>query len=54
MNNENVESKMKTPIVVEIGIHGTSLEQLLYAQAVIVPEITKVLSRFDDVGFRYE
>ena len=49
MNNENVESK-KTPIVVEIGIHGTSLEQLLYAQAVIVPEITKVLSKFDGVG----
>ena len=29
MNNENVESEKKTPIVVEIGIHGT-LEQLLY------------------------
>lgn len=54
MNNENAESKMKTPIVVEIGIHGTSLEQLLYAQAVIVPELTKALSKFDDVGFRYE
>ena len=50
MNNENVESEKKTPIVVEIGIHGTSLEQLLYAQAVIVPEITKALSKFDGVG----
>ena len=54
MNNENVESKKKTPIVVEIGIHGTSLEQLLYAQAVIVPELAKVSSKFDDVGLRYE
>ena len=54
MNNENVESEKKTPIVVEIGIHSTSLEQLLYAQAVIVPELTKVLSKFDDVGLRYE
>lgn len=53
MNNENVESK-KTPFVVEIGFHGTSLEQLLYAQAVIVPELTKALSKFDDVGVRYE
>lgn len=54
MNNENVESDKKTPIVVGIEIHGTSLEQLLYAQAVIVPEITKVLSKFDGVVFRYE
>lgn len=54
MNNENVESKKNAPIVVEIGVHGTSLEQLLYAQAVIVPEIAKALSKFDDVGFRYE
>lgn len=50
MNNENVESEKKTPIVVEIGIHSTSLEQLLYAHAVIVPEITKALSKFDGVG----
>lgn len=50
MNNENVEFEKKTPIVVEIGIHGASLEQLLYAQAVIVPEITKALSKFDGVG----
>lgn len=50
MNNENVESEKKMPIVVEIRIHGTSLEQLLYAQAVIVPEIKKVLLKFDGVG----
>lgn len=48
MNERNVESE-KPPIVVEIGIHGTSLEQLLYAQAVILPELTKVLSKFDGV-----
>ena len=54
MKNENVESETKTPIVVEIGIHGTSLEQLLYAQAVIVPELTKALSKFDGVGLQYD
>lgn len=54
MNDENVESEKNTPIVVEIGIHGTSLEQLLYAHAVIVPELTKALSKFDGVGFRYK
>lgn len=54
MNNENVESEKKTPILFEIDIHGSSLEQLLYVQAVIVPELTKVLSKFDDVGLRYK
>lgn len=52
MNERNVESE-KTPIVVEIAIHGETLEQLLYAQAVIVPELTKVLSTFDGVGLSF-
>ena len=50
MSKENVESETRTkPIEVEISIKGQTMEQLLYAQAVIVPQIEEVLGRFRDV-----
>lgn len=50
MNERNVESTKVPPIEIEMWVKAVTLEQKLYVQAVVIPEINRLLNQFGYVS----